>query len=75
MLINFKIVFCILVFSFGVSYSDDSNSIMHPPGKSGEVLFDLNADNYNQVITELVENPKDSLPILVFMMLGECTVG
>ncbi len=45
-----------------------SCSILHPPGKSGEVLFDLNGDNFDYVVTEMVDKPKDTLPLFVIMM-------
>ena len=45
------------------------------PGKTGALIFDLNKDNFNEVVTELLEKPKETLPIFIAMMMGECTVG
>lgn len=38
-------------------------------------MFDLSEENFNEVIQELLEKPKDTLPIFINMMMGECTVG
>ena len=38
-------------------------------------MFDLSEENFAEVIEELLEKPKEALPVFVTMMMGECTVG
>ena len=38
-------------------------------------FFDLNEDNYIEVFREFYETPDTALPLLVNMLVGECTKG
>ena len=38
-------------------------------------FFDLNEDNYLEVFRELNYEPDTALPLLVNMLIGECTSG
>ena len=43
--------------------------------KSSYATFDLNEENIMSVLAELYEKPKDSLPIFINLVTGECTLG
>ncbi len=60
----------IFIISFSLVSAEDA-----APGKTGDLIFDLNIDNFNKVVTEILEKPKEALPIFIVMMMGECTVG
>ena len=37
--------------------------------------FDINDDNFNDIIMDMLENPKNQKPLFLNMLLGECTLG
>ena len=45
------------------------------PGKTGALMFELNHENFDDVIDEILEKPKETLPLFIVMLMGECTVG
>ena len=43
--------------------------------KSSYSTFDLNEENVMDVLREFYEKPKDTLPLMVNLVVGECTEG
>lgn len=43
--------------------------------KSSYATFDLNEENIMDTLREFYEKPKDTLPLMVNLVTGECTEG
>ena len=37
--------------------------------------YELTSDNFEDTIREFIDNPKDTKPLLITIVVGECTVG